>query len=141
MGSKITMKNRINTLLVILMVINILGDIGNIAFWYASPSSQGSLQGGYIAGVVGVSDALTAGSIILLIVAIIYIVGLVGLLKRVLWTPLLVIGISIVNRAFALMIYLISPEFAFWAVWTIILVVLAVLDYRKLKVAPATAST
>jgi hypothetical protein len=54
-------------------------------------------------------------------------------MKRMVWAPLLVIAISIANRAIALGLYLISEAFIFFAVWTVILVVLAYLDWRKMK--------
>ena len=113
METKTTPKNRINTVLIVLVALNIIGDIGNIIFWYASPSSQGSLQGGYIAGAAGNNNALIAGSLILAIVSVIYIVSLYGLFKRMLWGPLLVIAISIANRALALVLYQISVAFVF----------------------------
>jgi hypothetical protein len=76
---------------------------------------------------------LIIGSVILLIVAAVYAASLTGLLKIMKWAPLLIIAISIVNRAIAVGLYLLSPEFAFWAVWTAILVVFAYLDLRKMK--------
>jgi hypothetical protein len=141
MEPKTNPKNRINTVLILFVALNIIGDIGNISFWYASPSSQGSLQGGYIASIAGNDNALIAGSIILAIVSVVYIVGLYGLFKRMLWAPLLVIDISVANRALALVLYEISLAYAFWAVWTVILVVVSVLDYRKLKAATLKPST
>jgi hypothetical protein len=52
--------------------------------------------------------------------------------------PMLIIAVSTVNRALALLIYYVSPAFTFWAVWTVILVVLAFLDYRKVSAAPVS---
>jgi hypothetical protein len=49
------------------------------------------------------------------------------------WSPLLIVAISVANRALALFLYFISPAFAFWAVWTVILLMLAYLDYKKVK--------
>ncbi len=141
MEPKTNPKNRINTVLILLVALNIIGDIGKIVFWYASPSSQGSLQGGYIAAVAGNSNALIAGSVILAIVSVVYVVSLYGLFKRVLWAPLLVIAISVANRALALVLYEISLAFAFWAVWTAILILVSVLDYRKLKATTLKPST
>jgi hypothetical protein len=136
-------RNRINTFLVVLVLINIIGDIGNIIFWYAEPSSRGSLiggniggiefKGGYIAVTAGADAAVIAGTTILTIVSIIYVVGLYGLLKRRTWAPLLVIAISIANRAMALLLFELNEAFAFFSVWTVILVVVAYLDYRKLS--------
>lgn len=122
------------------MLLNIIGDLGNVIFWYLSPSSQGSLvggsmgdvvsQGGFIANWAGDEVALAIGTVTLLAVAAIYTVALFGLVKRYTWGPLLVIAISIVNRILAIFLYELSPAFAFWGVWTIILVVVACLDYR-----------
>jgi hypothetical protein len=145
MDSQTATKNRINTLLIVFVLLNIIGDIGNVIFWYASPNSQGSLvggtmgdvvsTGGYLASAIGGQGALIAGSIILLVVAVIYIAALLGLLKRQKLAPLLVIAISIVNRLLALVLFEISFAFAFWGAWTVILVVVAYLDYRKLSAA------
>lgn len=124
----------IHKILILFVVINIIGDIGNIAFWWINPSSRdASLNTGYIATVAGADNALIAGTVILLVVSVVYAVALFGLLKKMLWAPLLVIAISIANRALALPLYFISPAFAFWAVWTVILVVLSYLDWKKLK--------
>ncbi len=80
---------------------------------------------------VGAANALIIGSVLLLVVAAIYAVSLFGLVKNQKWAPLLIIAISVVNRVFALAIFYISPAFAFWAAWTVILVVLGFLEYRK----------
>jgi hypothetical protein len=136
--TKVASLGKIHAILMLFVTINILGDIGNIAFWWANPDSrEASLNTGYIASVVGADNALIAGTVILLVVAIVYTVALFGLMKKRVWAPLLVIAISIANRALALPLYFISPAFAFWAVWTIILVVLSYLDWKKLKAQPA----
>ena len=145
MGTQMANKNRINTILIVFVLLNIIGDIGNIIFWYAVPISQGSLlggniggiefAGGYIARVAGDQAALAAGTIILAVVAVVYIVALFGLMKRRLWAPLLVIAISVANRALAGFMFELNESFAFFGVWTVILVVVAYLDYRKLSAA------
>jgi uncharacterized membrane protein len=126
----------IHKILIVFIILNIIGDIANIAFWYAIPSSRGSLLDGYIgnaAGAAGANTALAAGSIVLAVVSIVYIAAVFGLFKKMKWVPLLVIAISVANRALALVLYPISFALVFWAIWTIILVVLAYLDYRKMK--------
>jgi hypothetical protein len=124
----------IHKVLMLFVIINIIGDIGNVAFWWASPDSRAlSLNTGYIGVAAGADNALIAGTIILLVVAVVYIAALYGLMKRMVWAPLLVIAISIANRAIALGLYLISEAFIFFAVWTVILVVLAFFDWRKIK--------
>jgi len=128
---------RLHTVLILFVAINIIGDIGNVAFWWANSSSRdASLNTGYIASVVGNDNALIAGTIILLVVSAVYAAALFGLLKKKAWAPLLVIAITFANRALALPLYFISPAFAFWAVWTVILVAVSYLDWKKLKAQP-----
>lgn len=127
----------IHKILLLFVVLNIIGDIGNVAFWWANVDSRAaSLNTGYIATVAGVNNALYAGTIILTIVAVIYIVALFGLTKKTTWAPMLIIAISVVNRILALILYFISPAFAFWAAWTVILFVVAYLDWTKIKNLP-----
>jgi len=134
MTTKPTSLGAIHKILIFFVIINIVGDIGNVAFWWASPDSRAaSLNTGYIGVNAGVDNALIAGTITLLVVAVIYIEALFGLMKRTKWAPKLIIAISIANRALALVLYFISPAFAFWAVWTIILIALSYLDLRKMN--------
>ena len=134
MTAKAVKLGKLHTILIIFVAINIIGDIGNVVFWWVNPSSRdASLNTGYIASVVGNDNALIAGTVILLVVSAVYAAALFGLLKKMTWAPLLVIAISIANRIIALPLYYISPAFAFWAVWTAILVVLSYLDWKKLK--------
>ena len=124
----------IHKILIIFVALNIIGDIGNVAFWWVNPSSRdASLNTGYIASIAGNDNALIAGTVILLVVSAVYAAALFGLLKKMAWAPLIVIAISAVNRVIALPLYFISPAFAFWAVWTVILVVVSYLDWKKLK--------
>jgi len=124
----------IHKILIIFVALNIIGDIGNVAFWWVNPSSRdASLNTGYIASIAGNENALIAGTVILLVVSMVYAAALFGLLKKMAWAPLMVIVISVVNRVIALPLYFISPAFAFWAVWTVILVVVSYLDWKKLK--------
>jgi hypothetical protein len=133
MNGKKVGRNWFNIALILLVGINIIGDIGNIALWNAEPSSQDSLMGGYIASLAGAENALMAGTIILAVVAIIYIASIPGLLKKQKWGPLLVIAISIANRALAVFLYQFNEFFFFWFAWTIILLIVAFLDFRKMS--------
>jgi hypothetical protein len=127
----------IHKILIIFIILNIVGDIGNVAFWWANSDSRTSLNMGYIGTVATRSEALIAGTVVLIVVAVIYIVALFGLLKQMKWAPQLIIAISVANRALALVLYLISPAFAFWAVWTIILIALSYFDWRKMNTSTA----
>jgi hypothetical protein len=135
MTTKTTNLGIIHKILILFVIINIIGDIGNVIAWWAVPSMPGlSLYNSYIGTAINNNPtALIIGSVILLIVAAVYAASLTGLLKSMKWAPLLIIAISIVNRAIAVGLYLLSPAFAFWAVWTAILVVFAYLDLRKMK--------
>jgi len=127
-------------ILMLFLIVNVIGDIGNVAFWWASPSSRLSLNPSIIRNAVGADNALLAGTIVLSIVAIVYIVSLFGLMKKLKWAPFLIIAISVANRAIAVFLHQISFAFIFWAVWTAILVVVSYLDYRKMK-APRLSTT
>jgi hypothetical protein len=137
----------IHKILILFVAINIVGDIGNVAFWWANSASRAaSLNTGYIGVNAGVSNALTAGTVILLLVSVVYILALYGLLKRKIWAPKIIIAISVVNRALALVLYFISPAFAFWAIWSIILIAVSYFDWSKMNKAinvalPAAAPT
>ncbi len=135
--------SRVYLVLTVFIVLSIIGEVGNVVFWWANPSSQISLVGGTIGDVtspggilfdsVGAANALIIGSALLIVVAAVYAVSLFGLAKNQKWAPLLVIAISIVNRILALVIFYISPAYAFWAAWTVILVVLGFLEYKKTR--------
>jgi len=130
----------IHKILMVFVAINIVGDVGNVAFWWANPASRSaSLNTGNIGVNAGVSNALTAGTVILLLVSVVYIVAFYGLLKRKMWAPKLIIAISVVNRALALVLYFISPAFAFWAVWSIILIAVSYFDWSKMNKTANTA--
>lgn len=120
------------------VLINIIGDIGNVVFWWANMASRAaSLNTGYIGVAAGIGNALIAGTIILLVVAAAYIIALYGLMKQMKWAPQLIIVITVVNRALALILYFISPAFVFWAVWSIILIALSYFDWSKMNAAKA----
>ena len=127
----------IHKILIVLVIINIVGDIGNVVFWWANSDSRSSLNQGYIGVTAGNFNALIAGTIVLLIVSVVFIIGLFGLMKQMKWAPQLIVAISVANRALALVLYLISPAFAFWAVWSIILIALSYFDWRKMDTATA----
>ncbi len=130
----------VHKILMLFVLINIIGDIGNVAFWWANSASRAaSLNTGYIGVTAGIGNALIVGTIVLLVVAVVYIIALFGLMKQKKWAPQLIIVISVVNRALALVLYFISPAFTFWAVWSIILIALAYFDWRKINTAKAVA--
>jgi hypothetical protein len=139
-NAKVVNLGIIHKVLIVFVLLNIIGDIGNVIFWWVSSSSRMSLTPSIIGNAAGADNALIAGTVILLVVSIVYIASLYGLLKKMLWAPLLVIAISIANRVLAVFLYEISIAFVFWAVWTVILVVVSFLDWRKMKALPKQTS-
>ena len=131
MTIKITNLGIIHKVLLFFIIINIIGDIGNVAFWRANPSSRISLNPSIIGNAVEADTALIIASAVLLMISIVYIVSLYGLLKNMIWAPLLVIAISVANRALAVFLYQISVAFVFWAIWTVILVVVSYHGLQK----------
>jgi hypothetical protein len=130
----------IHKVLILFVILNIIGDIGNVAFWWANSGSRISLNPSIVGNAVGADTALIIASVILLVISVLYIVSLFGLLKHVKWAPLLVIAISVANRLLAIFLYQISLAFVFWAIWTIILEVVSYLDYKKMKALPIAPS-
>lgn len=134
MTTKPTSLGIIHKILMLFIAINVIGDIGNVAFWWANSASRAaSLNTGYIGVHAGIDNALIAGTIVLLVVAVVFIVALFGLMRRMKWAPQLIIAISVANRALALVLYFISPAFTFWAVWSIILIALSYFDWKKMN--------
>ena len=127
----------IHKILIVLVIINIVGDIGNVVFWWANSASRSSLNQSYIGVTAGNFNALIAGTIVLIVVSVVFIIGLFGLMKQMKWAPQLIIAISVANRALALVLYLISPAFALWAVWSIVLIAVSYFDWRKMDTATA----
>lgn len=126
----------IHKILIVFIAINIVGDIGNVAFWWTNPASRAaSLNTGALSFALGSKNALNIASIVLIVVAVIYALALFGLIKKKKWAPQLIIAISVVNRALALVLYQISPAFTFWAIWSIILIVVSYFDWRKINAA------
>ena len=126
----------IHKIFMLFILINIIGDIGNVAFWWANSASRAaSLNTGYIGVAAGISNALIVGTIVLLVVAVVYIIALYGLMKRMKWAHQLIIFNTVINRALALILYFISPAFMLWAVWSIILIALAYFDWSKMNAA------
>ena len=124
----------IHKIFMLFVLVNIIGDIGNVVFWWVNSASRAaSLNAGYIGVTVGIGNALIVGTIILLTVAVVYIIALYGLMKRMKWTHQLIIVNIVVNRALALILYFISPAFVFWAVWNIILITIAYFDWSKMN--------
>ena len=128
----------IHKILMLFVLINAIGDIGNIVIWWTNSASRAaSLNTAYIGVTVGIANALIVGTIALLVVAVVYIIAFYGLMKQMKWAHQLIIFNTVVNRALALILYFVSPAFMLWAVWSIILITLAYFDWGKMNAAKA----
>ena len=128
----------IHKILMLFVLFNAIGDIGNVVFWWANSASRAaSLNTGFIGVTVGIANALIVGTIALLVVAVVYIIAFYGLMKQMKWATQLIIVITVVNRALALILYFVSPAFVFWAVWSITLIALAYFDWSKMNTTKA----
>lgn len=122
----------VTRILLILIMLNIAGDVLS-AYWFLSDPSMGelSLYGGLIASFTGKDGALIIACALLLTYATSYAVASFGLFRKLKWAPLLIITVSIMNRAFALVIF--EPNYAWliWSAWQIAIVSLSFYVWRK----------
>ena len=132
-ASKLAHANLITKILLILIVLNIAGDVLAAAFFLWDPSlGELSVYGGLIASFAGKNGAVMITSAILLGYAVVYAVSVFGLLRKLKWAPPLVIAVSVVNRALALGV-IFEPNVAFliWSAWKLVIIALAFYLWRK----------
>jgi hypothetical protein len=89
------------------------------------------LNQGLVASLVGKEGALVISSAIILVYATVYAIAAFGLFRKSKWAPLLIIEISIVDRALALVIFQLNVGFLIWSVWKIVMISLAVYLLQK----------
>jgi hypothetical protein len=136
MGAKTSKPNYaslIAKILLILIVLNIAGDVIAAAFFLWDPSlGELSVYGGLIAGFAGKNGAVMITSAILLGYAVVYVVSVFGSLSKLKWAPPLVIAVSVVNRALALGV-IFEPNVAWliWSAWKLVIIALAFYLWRK----------
>ena len=136
MGVKPSNPNRarlITKILIILVTLNIAGDVIAAGFFLSDPSlGELSVYGGLITSFAGQNGAVMITSAILLGYAVIYTVSVFGLLSKLKWALPLVIGVSVVNRALALGV-IFEPNVA-WLIWSackLVIIALAFYLWRK----------
>jgi hypothetical protein len=102
-ASKPNYASVITKILIVLVILNIAGDVIAAAFFLSDPSlGELSVYGGLIASFAGQNGAVMITSAFLLGYALVYAVSVFGLLSKLKWAPPLVIAVSVVNRALAL---------------------------------------
>jgi hypothetical protein len=132
-ASKLAHANLITKILLILIILNIAGDVLAAAFFLWDPSlGELSVYGGLIASFAGKNGAVMITSAILLGYAVVYAVSVFGSLSKLKWTPPLVIAVSVVNRALALGV-IFEPNVAWliWSAWKLVIIALAFYLWRK----------
>ena len=135
-ASKLAHANLITKILLIMTILNVAGNISNVVIWLMSPSwhdpsLRESLNGGLIASFVGNDGALVISSAIILFYATAYAIAAFGLFRKTKWAPLLIIAVTIVDRALALVIFQLNIGFLTWSVWKIVMISLAFYLLRK----------
>jgi hypothetical protein len=132
--SNLVHANLITKILIILVILNIFGDVIAAVFYLWDPSlGELSVYGGLIASFAGQNNAVTITIAILLGYAVVYAVSVFGLLRKLKWAPPLVIAVSVVNRALALGV-IFEPNVA-WLIWSackLVIIALAFYLWRKM---------
>jgi hypothetical protein len=131
--SKLSPSNLITKILLILIILNIAGDVLAATFFLWDPSlGELSVYGGLIASFSGKNGAVMITSVILLGYAVVYAVTVFGLFSKLKWAPILVIAVSVVNRALALGV-IFEPNVAWliWSAWKLVIIALAFYLWRK----------
>jgi hypothetical protein len=131
--SKLMHANLITKILMVLVILNIAGDVLAAAFFLWDPSlGELSVYGGLTASFAGKNGAVMITSAILLGYAVAYAVSVFGLLTKLKWAPPLVIAVSVVNRVLALGV-IFEPNVAWliWSAWKLVIIALAFYLWRK----------
>jgi hypothetical protein len=105
----------------ILVTLSIIGGLASILIWYTQPDMRMTL-------VVDYNEAIIAAAI----VAVLNIVALISLKMKMKWGPILVIAITIPNRILGFFHFEVSAGQVIFIVWSVILVVFALLAYKQL---------
>jgi hypothetical protein len=131
-ASKLLNANLITKILLVLIILNIGGDVLSAAWLLSDPSlREGSVNGSLISSFAGNDGVLMITSGLLVTYAVVYAIASFGLFCKSKWALPLIIAISIVNRAFALVIFQLAWGFVIWSAWKIVMISLAFSLLRK----------
>jgi hypothetical protein len=120
------MQDLAHKILSILTAITIVAEIGSIILWTTNPTiPMGQAR---VTLVVDYKIAVTSAAIF----AILNSIALFWIIKRKKIGPIFLIGISIVNRGVSYLFFIGGAHLVF-ITWTILLIIFAYLDYRKLS--------
>ncbi|MBT8171317.1 hypothetical protein KJN74_00400 [Candidatus Bathyarchaeota archaeon] len=113
-------KERYHKILFLLVLVQIIGSLASILIWYVQPDMRMTLVVDY-----------TEASIVAAVVAGLSIVALVGIRKKTMWAPLLVIIITISSRILGFLHFELSAGQVLFVVWSAVLIVISILNYLE----------
>jgi hypothetical protein len=120
------MQNFAHKILTVLTAITIIAEVGSIILWTANPK----IPIGQARVTLAVDYTLAVASAA--VFAFLNAIALIWILKRNKIGPIFLIAISVINRASSHFFFIGGVHF-FFITWTILLVIFACLDYRKLS--------
>jgi hypothetical protein len=120
------MQDLAHKILSVLTAITIIAEVGSIILWIANPT----IPMGQARITLAVDYKIAVASAV--IFAILNSIALIWILRRNKIGLIFLIGISIINRAISYF-YFIGGAHLLFITWTILLVIFALLDYRKLS--------
>jgi hypothetical protein len=119
------MQNISHKILTALTAITIIAEVGSIILWTANPKIP--LGQARVTLAVDYTIAVASAAVFTILNSI----ALIWILKRNKVGPIFLIAISVINRAISYFFFIGGAHFLF-IIWTILLVIFAYLDYRKL---------
>jgi hypothetical protein len=113
--------------LLVLTALTIIGEVASIILWIANPPLGGNPSARFTLAVdytIAVANAVAF--------AVLNVIAFIWILRRNKNGPLFLIAISVINRVFSHPIFIGGVHLIF-ITWTILLIIFAYLDYRKLS--------
>jgi hypothetical protein len=113
--------------LLVLTALTIIGEVASIILWITNPPLGGNPSARFTLAVdytIAVANAA--------VFAVLNIIAFIWILRRNKNGPLFLIAISVINRVFSHPIFIGGVHLIF-ITWTILLIIFAYLDYRKLS--------
>ena len=120
------MRDLQHKILLILTTITIVAEIGSIILWTVNPR----IPLGQARVTLAVDYKIAVADVA--VFAALNLFGFIWILRRNKKGPLFLIAISIINRAISHPLFIGGAHFVF-ITWTVLLVIFAYLDYRKLS--------
>jgi hypothetical protein len=119
------MQNLAHKVLIALTSITIIAEVASIIFWTVNPS----IPLGQARSTLAIDYTIAVASAA--VFAVLNSIALIWICKRNKIAPIFLIGVSIINRVISGFFFIGGAHFVF-ITWTIVLVIFAYLDYRKL---------